>query len=157
MLPLPNGQVLWSSGGYLVEPTGDLELYTPAYGQNNAYAPGVGFIENSALVLTRTLTRGSPYTVLGVYMNGFSEASHHGHDAYNATNYPLLLITDSLNHSTYAEISGTSMGVGNYATGPSNNLTGAGFTVPGSVAPGAANLYIIANGIKSAAYGITVK
>lgn len=76
----------------------------------------------------------------------------YGDDFQNATNYPLVQITDSTGAVYYARTHGHStMGV---ATGTTPTFTH--FDVPCQVATGTGELVVIANGIPSASNSVQI-
>ena len=87
MLLLPNGQVLFTDN------SNDLEIYTPT-GAADAYRRGWAPTITSA---PSNVTPGTTYTISGTQFNGLSQANAYGDDTQNATNYPLVRIT---NHAT---------------------------------------------------------
>lgn len=142
LLVLPSGQVLFTDGTRLVD------LYTPA--ASPSYAAGwAPTIANVAA----TLTRGASYAASGTQFNGLGQASAYGDESQNATNYPLVRLTNvASGHVAYARTHDHStMAV---ATGPATVSTT--FDVPGGVELGPARLEVVANGIPSAAVDVTI-
>jgi len=147
LLPLPNGQILFTSSSSLVQ------IYTLGNSPNNAWRPTIATAPLNLVAGT------SNYPITGTQFNGLSQASAYGDDASNATNYPLVRITNLSNgRVTYCRTHGHStMGV---ATGGAPVSTQ--FDVPAKDSSGALmpagqyNLEVVANGIPSAARLLTV-
>ena len=91
------------------------------------------------------------YTIYGYQFNGMSQANMVGDEFQNATNYPLVRITDSQNHVVYAQTHDHStMGVAT-GVGSINNRVSTQFDVPATgLASGVGSLVVVANGISSA-------
>jgi len=142
LLPLPSGEVLFTDGTRLVD------LYTPAAdaGAAPAWAPVITSVSNS-------LTRGSSYAISGTQFNGFGQASAYGDESQNATNYPLVRLTNlSTGHVFYARTHDHStMGV---ATGAESLSTR--FDVAVETELGAARLEVVADGVPSAPITVTI-
>ncbi len=139
LLVLPNGQVLETDG------SGDVEVYTQGGRPNRAIAPAITSVPS-------TITHGSTYQVTGVAFNGVSQANFYGDDDSQATNYPLVRITNnSTGHVFYARTHGHSfMGVG------SSQSVSTNFDVPSGIETGASTLVVVANGIASKPVAVTV-
>jgi uncharacterized protein (TIGR03437 family) len=136
LLPLPTGQVLCS--GY--------NIYTPTGSPNPAWAPTI-------TTAPAAVQPGSTYGISGTQFNGLSQAVGYGDDYQGATNYPLVRITNTAtghvfycrthNHSTMAVATG--------ATPVSTQ-----FDVPLSIETGPSTLVVVANGIASQPWTLTV-
>jgi hypothetical protein len=139
MLVLPTGQVLWS-GHY------DLEIYTPSGSANPAWAPAIASVPGS-------VQTGATYSISGTQFNGLSQGSAYGDDFQNATNYPLVRITNrATGHVFYARTHDHStMGV---VTGSAAVSTS--FDVPTNVESGISDLEVVANGIPSTKVAVVV-
>jgi hypothetical protein len=100
-----------------------------------------------------TLVHGSTYKVVGKRFNGFSQANAYGDDDQQATNYPLVRITNNATgHVFYARTHGHSfMGIGSSAS------VSTMFDVPAGIETGASSLVVVANGIPSAPASVTVQ
>lgn len=110
-----------------------------------------------------SVTPGTTIQVSGLQFNGLSQANGYGDDFTNATNYPLVRIVDNqTNHVRYCrthdhttvDSSGnvvTSMGV---ATGSAVITTQV--DIPADIDPGDGQLFVVANGIPSAPFPVTV-
>jgi len=136
LLPLPTGQVLFVDGSGLVQ------VYSPAL--SATYDPSWAPTITSA---PATVTAGSTYQIMGTQFNGLTQASAYGDESQNATNYPLVRITNQVSgHVFYARTHGHStMGVATGAVIVSTN-----FDVPVAIESGASTLQVVANGIPSA-------
>ena len=101
-----------------------------------------------------TVTPGSTYSISGTQFNGLSQANAFGDEYQTATNYPLVRITNSsTGHVFYAKTHGHStMGV---ATGSETVSTN--FDVSSATETGPSTLAVVANGIPSAPFNITVQ
>jgi hypothetical protein len=92
LLLLPNGQVLYSSNG------ATLGLYQPSDDERKPAAtvtpPTIANFGSADF--PATLTLGKSYTIVGNYLNGFSQANSYGDDAQMATNFPLVRITNTV-------------------------------------------------------------
>ena len=137
LLLLPNGEVLYTSN------SNDVEIYSPpsAY---DTYASGWRPTITSA---PSTVVAGDTYTISGTQFNGLTQASAYGDDTQNATNYPLVRITNHASgHVFYARTHDHStMGV---ATG--GTIVSTSFDAPAGLESGPSDLVIVANGIPSA-------
>ena len=142
LLPLPTGQVLFVDGSTTVQ------VYTPASSPtyDPAWAPTI-------VSAPASITAGSTYQITGTQFNGLTQASAYGDESQNATNYPLLRITNQASgHVFYARTHDhSSMGV---ATGAA--VVSTSFDVPAAIESGPSTLQVVANGIPSAATGVTV-
>jgi len=140
LLLLPTGQALFSNG------SADVEIYTPDGTPNPAWHPEITDCASS-------LSAGQPYTLRGRQLNGLSQGVSYGDDVSAATNYPLVqLKTIASGRVWYCRTFGhSSMGV---ATGQA--IVQTTFVVPPTVDNGPAELVVIANGIPSAPWSISV-
>ena len=139
MLMLPNGQLMYNDR-YL-----QMVLYTAGGKAKKAWRPVVTSVPT-------TLAAGSGYTLSGSQLNGLTQDTAYGDDYQDATNYPLVRITNTASKQVvYARTYGmTSMSV---TPGQSSSVQ---FTVPASIGSGASTLVVVANGIASAAVNVTV-
>ncbi|HEY2444965.1 MAG TPA: hypothetical protein VGI20_04430 [Rhizomicrobium sp.] len=138
MTVLPNGQIL--IGGY--------EVYNSTGQYQAAWQPTISSCPTK-------VTRGSTYQISGTQFNGLSQAGGGMGDEYqSSSNYPLVQITNnSTKHVFYARTHDHStMGV---ATG--NQTVSTNFDVSTGTETGASSLLVIANGIPSAPFSVTVK
>ena len=142
LLVLPTGQVLFVDGSTTVQ------LYSPAATPtyNPAWAPTIGSVPP-------VINAATTYAISGTQFNGLNQGTEYGPAFQNATNYPLVRITNSATGEVfYARTHDHStMGV---ATGSATVSTN--FDVPANIVPGAATLQVIANGIPSAPTPVTV-
>jgi len=121
-------------------------LYTPTGSPQASWAPKIKSFPSS-------LSAGQTYKVTGTQFNGLSQVMAFGDEYQNATNYPLVRITnDGTGHVFYARTHDhSSMGV---ATG--SKLVWTYFDVPSGIDTGASHLVVVANGIPSKAVAVTV-
>lgn len=133
MLVLPTGQVL------LTTTSNVLQVYTPSQGGNPALAPMI-------TSLPSYIQQGQMYELSGKYLNGWSQASMSGDDLQNATNYPLVRITNNASGNLrYCRTHDhSSMAVAN------PNVVSTFFDVPSNIELGASTLEVVANGISTA-------
>jgi hypothetical protein len=142
MLVLPTGQVLFT------DQSRDIEVYTPTGSPNPAWRPTISPGPPNPI----KVTRGQTSQVWGTQFNGLSQGSMYGDDVQNATNYPLIRVTDTNGHVTYWKTHDHStMGV---ATGSA--LVYTYFDVPATMPVGTYNLEVVANGIPSVTYPLRV-
>jgi len=144
LMLLPTGQVL-ITGAYSGI-AGVYWIYTPPAGVASGIAPNI-------LTVPADIYVNQTFTVQGSQFNGVSQGSAFGDDFQNATNYPLVQITnDSSHHVFYARTHDHStMGV---ATGVSPTYTH--FDVLPGTETGASHLVVIANGVASNSFSVTV-
>lgn len=140
LLMLPTGQVMEVDGSL------DMELYTGKVNADARYAPRIGSVPT-------TLYPGSTYQVAGRMFNGVSQANTYGDDVQQATNYPLVRITNgSTGHVFYCRTHDHSfMGVG------SSEKVSTMFDVPSHIETGTSKLVVVANGIPSAPVSVTIQ
>ncbi|MHB2029315.1 MAG: Kelch repeat-containing protein [Acidimicrobiales bacterium] len=140
-LVLPTGQVLVDDR---LGPN-TLEVYNGGGTPENSWLPVV-------TSLPSTITAGSTETLNGTQLSGLDQGSYFGDDLTNATNYPLLQVTNTQTHQvTYARTSGfTYMGV---APGTASS---AQFILPTNADNGPATARVITNGIASTPQRVTV-
>ena len=142
LLVLPTGQMMFTDF------TTDVQILTTAGTFKGSWQPVV----KSAPTAVRA---GIPnYLISGTQFNGLTQAAAYGDDFQDATNYPLVrIVNNASGHVFYCRTHDhSSMGV---ATGSTRVSTR--FDVPADVELGASRLYVIANGIPSAAVNITVQ
>jgi hypothetical protein len=139
-LLLPTGQVMMLNYSSIV-------LFTPSGSPQANWAPTIKTSPSS-------VTRGKSYKISGTQFNGLSQAIAFGDEYQNATNYPLVRITNkSSGHVFYARTHDhSSMGV---ATG--SLVVSTHFDVPKTMETGASTLVVVANGIVSKSVNVTVK
>jgi hypothetical protein len=139
-LELPTGQLMFTDF------SSDVEVFTPSGTYNPAWQPTVAGAPS-------TVTRGNSYLISGTQFNGLSQGAAYGDDFQDATNYPLLrIVNDATGHVFYCRTHDHStMAV---ATGSKKVSTH--FDVPVDVETGPSQLFVVANGIPSAAFPLTV-
>jgi len=140
LLALPNGQTLMTDFSSVAE------VYSPTGGPNSAWKPVI----KSA---PKCVTPGDSYVVSGTQLNGLSQGAAYGDDVQGATNYPLVrIVNNSSGHVFYARtFDPSTMSI---APGQSGSTH---FTVSKGTPTGAGKLYVVANGIASQAFSISVK
>jgi hypothetical protein len=125
MLTLPNGQVLFTSGG------NRLAVYTPAGTPSASWRSAVNIIRGAGTTLTLT----------GTQLNGISQGASYGDDAEMDTNYPIVQYRSiGSSNVSYARTANWS------STGVATGTTTVDFTLPSR---GIYLLNAIANGIAS--------
>ncbi len=137
---LPTGQVMMLGYSQVV-------LYNPTGGPQASWAPA---IKNAP----KSVQRGKTYKISGTQFNGLSQAMSFGDEYQNATNYPLVRITNKASGNVfYARTHNiSSMGV---ATG--SLIVSTDFDVPSSAQRGKSTIVVVANGIPSQPVNLTVK
>lgn len=142
LLPLPTGQVL------LVDGSTTVQIYSPALSPtyDPAWAPTITSAPTE-------VAPGATYQISGTQFNGLTQASAYGDESQNATNYPLVRITNrSSGHVFYTRTHDHStMGV---ATGSA--IVSTNFDMPSAIESGASTLQVVANGIPSAEFDVNV-
>jgi hypothetical protein len=140
LLMLPTGQVMENDG------SPDIEIYT-----GGRPLSGIGPIITS---VPTTLTHGNTYKISGMRFNGATQNNMYGDDVQQATNYPLVRVTNtSSGHVFYCRTHNFSyMGV---ATGRKKVSTQ--FDVPSSIQTGASSLVVVTNGIVSSPVSVTIQ
>jgi hypothetical protein len=134
----------------LLLPTGEVmingqEVYKTIGSFQNAWRPTI----KTAPI---DVAAGGSYEITGTQLNGLSQANAFGDEFQVATNFPLVRITSSTGRVTYATTHDfSSMGV---ATGA--RIVSARFDVPTTIEPGNSTLEVVANGIPSQPWYITV-
>ena len=133
LLDLPNGQVLFNDGSQ------QMQVYTAGGTPNPAWAPTVTGLSSFSF------TPGQTASLSGIQLAGLDPGAAYGDDVQDATNFPVVRITNSKTGVvTYARTSGwTSVSV---APGAASSTR---FTVPGTTPAGRSTLVVIANGIAS--------
>ena len=125
--------------------TTDVEIFTPT-GSNYNWAP-------SAFLTAPALYRGSSITLFGVKFNGLSQATAYGDDLQNATNYPIVRITNvATGHVFYCRTHDHSTMAVGYPGPASTHLD-----IPANMETGQSYLEVVANGIPSARYAIAIR
>lgn len=138
-LLLPSGEVLYSNQ------SGTVSILASVGGAQAAWAPTITNCPDSLIL-------GHTYEIFGTQFNGLSQGCSYGDDAQMATNYPIVRLQDgsgnvyylrTSNHSTMAVATGTAQ-VSTFVYVPTN------------IPPGQYNLFVVANGIPSAAFPVSV-
>jgi hypothetical protein len=140
LLVLPTGEILAADGSK------DVEIYTPSVTTHNPnWEPVI-------MTAPSTVSPGQSYTITGIRFNGMSQASMYGDEYQNATNYPLVRITNlATNHVFYSRTHDhSSMAVASSA------VVFTHFDVPSTQETGPSELEIVANGIASAPVSVLV-
>jgi len=145
LLVLPTGQVLEADSNT------DVEIYTPGrhddeHEQEHEWAPKV-------LSGPRAVHPGKSYELRGIRFNGMSQASVYGDEGQNATNYPLVRITNLRTHHVFYSRTHdhSSMAVA------SDDVVSTHFDVPANQESGPSKLEVVANGIASEPLMVLVK
>jgi len=142
LLPLPTGQVLFVDGSTT------LQVYSPAFTPvyDPAWAPAVTSVPAA-------ISAGSTYMISGTQFNGLTQASAYGDESQNATNYPLVRLTNQASgHVFYARTHDHST----MAVATGSSVVSTLFDVPAAIESGATTLQVVANGIPSVAVTVTV-
>jgi hypothetical protein len=143
MLVLPTGQVMFTGNA----PGGgsEVSIYTDPSGPPPGWRPQITSVPHTPAI-------GSKYKLSGVQLDGLTQGAAYGDDFQDATNYPLVRITNrATGTSTYARTTGmTSLSVAPGAKSSTN------FTLPASVKTGPSSLVAVANGISSAPTSVNI-
>lgn len=138
LLQLPNGQVLFTSGG--------AQVFSPGGSPNPAWAPTI-------TASPASIGAGATYQISGTQFNGLSQAVAYGDDYQAATNYPLVRITNlGTGHVFYARTHDHST----MAVATGSAIVSTNFDVPENIELGASSLVVVANGIPSSPVSVTV-
>jgi hypothetical protein len=145
-LLLPTGQVLSLVADGMPNHI-DAELFTSTGSPDPASRPNITSVP-------ATLTRGTSVQISGTQFNGLSVGSDYGDDCTNATNYPIVRLTNvATRHVFYARTHDHStMGI---ATG--NTIVSTTMDIPASMETGSTRIQVIANGIPSPPRLVTVQ
>jgi len=140
-LMLPSGQLLFTDF------SSDVEVFTPSGTYQSAWQPTITSVPS-------TITRGTLYQISGTQFNGFTQGSAYGDDFQDATNFALVrVVNNSTGHVFYCRTKNPStMGI---QTGSATVSTH--FTCSKKVETGASSLYVVTNGIPSAAAAVTIQ
>jgi hypothetical protein len=140
MLLLPSGQMLFTDF------SNDVELYTPAGGPQAAWRPTITSVPSG-------LAPSQSYVISGTQFNGLTQGSAYGDDFQNATNYPVVRITNNATGDVFY-CRTTNPSTSGVATG--TTAVSVHFLVPASIETGASTIEVVANGIPSLKTAITV-
>lgn len=140
LLVLPTGQVLEADG------SGDVEIYTP---DDASHDPAWEPVVSDA---PATVAQGATFLLAGVRFNGMSQGSAFGDENQNATNYPIVRVTNvASGHVSYARTHDhSSMAVASAATVTTH------VDLPLAQETGPSLLEVVANGIASQPVAVTV-
>ena len=139
LLLLPTGQIMYT------DYTTDVEIFTPT-GSNYDWTPSV-------FLTSAFLYRGSSAVLFGSKFNGLSQATAYGDDLQNATNYPIVRFTNvATGHVCYCRTHNHSTMAVGYAGSVSTHVD-----LPISLEPGPSFLEVVANGIPSPRYSVTIR
>jgi hypothetical protein len=138
LLP-PSGEVLFS------DQSSTISILDSVGGAQANWAPTITSCPNSIIL-------GHTYQIFGTQFNGRSQACSYGDDAQMATNYPIVRLEDASNNVFYLRTANHStMAV---ATGTATVSTFV--SVPTDVPQGQYKLFVVANGIPSAPFAVSV-
>jgi hypothetical protein len=141
LLVLPTGQVL------VTDFSKDIEIYTPSNTSHNPnWAPVIAHVPI-------VVAPGGSYQIVGVRFNGMSQGSYFGNENQNATNYPLVRITNLQTGHVFYSRTHDHTGM---AVASSKQVTTT-FDVPVAQEHGASKIEVVANGIASKPVYITVQ
>jgi len=142
MVLLPTGQVLETTLGSSVSRF----IYTPGGAPLDAWRPSVSNCPAA-------LSAGQTYSISGTQFNGLTQGSIGDNYISNATNYPLVRVTNiSTGHVAYCRTFGHStMAIATGSIPTSTNLT-----VPSTIESGPSMLEVVTNGIASTPVAVTV-
>jgi hypothetical protein len=139
LLVLPTGQIMYT------DYTNDVEIFTPV-GANYNWTP-------SAFLTSFAISRGSSFVLIGFKFNGLSQATAYGDDLQNATNYPIVRITNfATRHVFYCRTHDHSTMAVGYQGPASTHLD-----IPANMETGQSSLEVVANGIPSQKYKIVIQ
>ena len=145
-LVLPTGQVL-SLVADGVPNHIDAELFTSTGTPDPAWRPNITSVPT-------TLTRGTSVQISGTQFNGLSVGSDYGDDCTNATNYPIVRLTNmATRHVFYARTHDHST----MAIATGNTIVSTTMDIPASMESGPTRINVIANGILSPPRLVTVQ
>jgi len=140
MLDLPNGQVLFGDGHR------QMLVYTAGGTPKASWRPSITSLSSKKLL------PGNTYTLSGRQLAGLDQGTAYGDDVQNATNFPVVRITNvATGVVTYARTSGwTSVSV------RPGTRSSTKFTLPAGTPAGKSTLVVVANGIASAPSAVTI-
>jgi Kelch motif len=153
LLMLPNGDAFWCRQ----DDSSFYAYHSDAAVPQDSWRPVIQSCPSS-------LSPGTTVQISGMQFNGLSQVNGYGDDFMNATNYPLVrVVNNQTNHVRYCRthdhttVDGngnvvTSMGV---ATGSAVITTNV--DIPGDIDAGDSMLYVVANGIPSQGFPVTVQ
>ncbi len=134
LLVLPSGEIMFT------DQSTDVEIFTSTGTALRSSAPTID--PNQRLDVLRP---GATYSLAGKQLNGIYQGSMFGDDVQQASNYPLVRITNlATGHVLYSRTHDHS----SMAISPGNH-SHTHFDVPAAQEPGASKLEVVANGIAS--------
>jgi hypothetical protein len=141
LLVLPNGQIMYTDYSTQVE------FLTSAGTYETAWQPTISAV-------AANLVPGSTNNALsGTQLNGLSQGAAYGDDFQDATNWALVqIVNNASGNVVYAKTHNPST----MAVATGSEFVETNFDVPATIETGASKLYVIANGIPSAAVSVTV-
>ena len=143
-LLLPTGQVLSlvADGIHI-----DAEVFTSNGHPDPTWRPNITSVP-------ATLTRGVTVQISGTQFNGLSVGSDYGDDCTNATNYPIVRITNTATgHVFYARTHDHST----MAIATGSTVVSTMVDVPANAETGASSIAVVANGIASRPKRVTIQ
>ena len=139
-LELPTGQLLFTDF------SNDIEVFTPSGTYNPAWAPTISDAPTNVV-------SGHTYTVSGTQFNGLSEGAAYGDDFQSATNFPLVrIVNNATGHVFYCRTHDHST----MAVATGSKTVSTRFDVPANAERGASQLFVVANGIPSQSFSLSV-
>jgi len=144
LLVLPTGEVLWDNSQ--VSPS-EVAVYTPKGKPRSSWLPHVSSV-------SATLTVGSTGNAIsGTNFNGWDLGGAQGFTAQEATNFPLVRVTNTKSGDVCFGRSYNFATMGVWTRGTTN----AEFDIPASCETGASTLQVIVNGVASKGVSVTLK
>jgi hypothetical protein len=138
-LVLPTGQIL------ATDLSNQIWMFTPSGSAKSSWAPKI-------TSFPATIFRGTTYLLKGLQLNGLSQGTAYGDDAQANTSYPIVrVVNKATGHVFYARTTNPTT----TSIAP-NTASSVDFVLPKSAETGAGSLYVVANGIPSAAVAVTV-
>jgi hypothetical protein len=139
MLMLPTGQILFTDF------SSDVELFTSTGSTYTGWNP-------TTILTSSVYQRGHTYRIAGFKFNGASQNNAYGDDFQDATNYPIVRLTNvASGHVFYARTHDHSTMAVGY-----NGPTYTHVDIPANMETGATNLQVVVNGIASQNYLIGI-
>ncbi len=141
----------------LVLPTGDILAVETDYANNNLFPASTDYPANAAYApiisaAPETVSPGGTYVLSGNQLDGLTQGAVYGDDVQADTNFPLVrIVNNATGHVFYAKTSYFSRKIG------PNAASSTYFTVSATTETGASKLYVVANGIASTAWPVTVQ
>jgi hypothetical protein len=140
---------------FLVLPSGEI-LATETYFENSEVLPAVccapaGWAPSITAMSSTSLVAGGTYSLTGTQLSGLTQGATYGDDDQADTNFPLVRITNNATSRVYY---GRTFGfTRSVAPGAVSSTS---FSVPAGIQAGASSLVVVANGIASAPFAVTV-